>query len=260
MQAKIFDLSAKESGSVELPKALSTSYRPDVIKRAVLSLRSKKRQAYGTDVLAGKRTSAHYHGKRKYRWAMMNKEMSRIPRIHGKVGYLVWTARFAPHAVKGRRAHPPKAEKNWVENINAKENRLAIMSALSASANLDIVTKRGHKTSYAPLIFIDDLEQIKKSKILKELLQKLIPLELERCSEKKVRAGNGKNRNRKYIKKKGPLFLVSKQCDLMKSSRNIPGADVCIIDNVNAELLAPGTHAGRLVVTTKAALQRIEKW
>src|SRR3989338_4855614 len=111
---KIYDTTGNPLEEIKLPGVFSTPYRPDVIKRAVLAEQSAKRQPYGADPLSGKRTSAHYHGKRKYRWAMMNKEMARMSRIHGKVGSLHFTARFAPQAVKGRQAHPPKAEKIWL--------------------------------------------------------------------------------------------------------------------------------------------------
>src|SRR3989338_10464258 len=105
MKAKIYDKDGKVVSQVELPDVFKTAYRPDLIKRAVLSLQSSRRQPYGTDVLAGKRTSAHYNGKRHYRFSMMNKEMARIARIHGKAAsgtYLNLRARFVAQATKGR--------------------------------------------------------------------------------------------------------------------------------------------------------------
>lgn len=239
MKAKLYDLDGKEAGEVELPPVFSTPFRPDVIKRAVLAQQSARRQPYGTDPLAGLRSSAHYHGSRHYRFAMMNKEMSRIPRIHGKVGYMAWRARVAPHAVKGRRAHPPKASKIWLQKINDKEKMLAICSAIAASK---------------PVIFVDDFENMKNTKSLFALLSKVMPQQLERSAKKKVRAGRGTMRGRRYNKKKGPLVLLSKSCPAIKAARNVPGVDAIPLNNVNAELLAPGTHAGRTLITTKLAL------
>ena len=37
------------------------------------------------------------------------------------------------------------------------------------------------------------------------------------------------------------------------------GFDVCLVKNLNAELLAPGTHAGRLTLWSKEALDLLEK-
>lgn len=256
-KSKLFSLEAKSEKEVELPSVFLTPYRPDVIKRAVLAMQANERQPYGADPLAGKKTSAHYHGSRHYRWSMMNKSMSRIPRIHGKVGYLHMRARFAPHAVKGRPAHPPKIEKIWSQKINAKEKILAIKSALAASANLDIVKKRGHAAENSPIIFSNDFENIKKSKEVVTLFAKLISKEMERCAVNKIRAGKGKMRGRRYTRKVGPLVIVSQACPVMKSAKNIAGVDVVHYNKLNAELLAPGTHAGRLIIMSEVAMQKL---
>lgn len=258
MKAKIYDLEGKEAGEIELPAVFSTPYRPDVIKRAVLAQQSSRRQPYGTDPLAGLRSSAHYHGSRHYRYAMMNKEMSRIPRIHGKVGYMAWRARVAPQAVKGRRAHPPKAEKIWTQKINQQEKALAIRSALAAATNHALLKARGH-TATSPVIFIDEFENIKHTKTFHRLLEKVAAKELERSEKKKVRAGKGTMRGRRYKKKKGPLVLLSKNCPAMKASRNIPGVDAVPLANLSAEVLAPGTQAGRLIITTRTVLEKLRE-
>jgi large subunit ribosomal protein L4e len=257
MRAKLYDLEAKHVGDLELPGVFKTPYRPDVIKRAVLAQKSASRQAYGTDPLAGLRSSAHYHGSRHYRYKMMNMEMSRIPRIHGRVGYMVWRARVAPHAVKGRMAHPPKAEKVWEQKINQKEKLLAIRSAMAATANHDLLKERGHKMS-SPVIFVDEFENMKTTKQVYGLLEKVAADELKRCEEKKVRAGRGTMRGRKYRTKKGPIIILSKNCVALKASRNIPGIDAISVANMNANLLAPGTHAGRMLITTEVALKAIQ--
>ncbi len=258
MKSKVYDLEGKETGEIELPGVFSTPYRPDVIKRVVLAIQSAKRQPYGTDPLAGLRSSAHYHGSRHYRYAMMNKEMARMPRIHGKVGYMAWRARVAPQAVKGRRAHPPKAEKIWLQKINQKEKILAIKSAIAASSKPELLKLRGH-VSASPIIFIDEFENISQTKKITQLLTKVAKDEMKRSEKKKVRAGRGKMRGRRYRKKKGPLVIVSKRCSAIKSLRNIPGVDAVLLTNLNAELLAPGTQAGRLIITTKSALNEMQK-
>jgi large subunit ribosomal protein L4e len=192
---------------------------------------------------------------------MMNRELARIARIHGKVGYLSLRARFVPQAVKGRRAHPPKAERVWLQRINKKEMRLAIKSALAATLDKRLVSARGHKSEKEPpIIIVDDFENVKKTKEAESILEKVIGnAEMERAKEKKVRAGVGKLRGRKYRKKKGPLIILSKECNALKSSRNIPGVDVTSADSISIEHLAPGAHAGRLTVITKSALQKLEE-
>lgn len=256
MKANLYDLQGKQVGQVDLPLLFSADVREDVIRRAVLAQQSAHRQPYGSDPMAGKRTSAHYHGSRHYRYAMMNKEMSRMPRIHGKVsGHMAWRARFAPQTVKGRRAHPPKAEKVWLQKINVKEKRLAIRSALAASAS----SLARRMVDNSPIIFVNDFENVKKTKDVISALALVMPKELDRCSVIKVRAGKGKLRGRKYKKRKGPLIVVSKNCTLIKAARNIAGIDAVSAGNVNAELLAPGAQAGRVLVVTEAALGELQK-
>lgn len=243
---KVYDLECKVVEEIKLPEVFSEKFSQDVIKKAFLAERASERQPYGADPLAGKRTSAHYHGRRKYRYAMMNKEMSRIPRIHGRVGQYHMRARFAPHAVKGRAAHPPKAEKVWEQKINKKEYNFALRSSLSCSAE-------------NTLIFIDDLENIKKTKEVKKIFEKLIAAEMQRSEKKKVRAGRGKMRGRRYQKKKGPLLIASKNCALLKSTRNIPGFDVVEPKSLKITHLAPGGNAGRRLLITKSAVSEINK-
>ena len=83
MKVSIFNLKGKPVGKIELPEIFKEVVRPDLIKRAFLAIQSRKRQPYGTDPYAGLRTSAHYHGARRKRYTMMNRELARLPRIHG---------------------------------------------------------------------------------------------------------------------------------------------------------------------------------
>jgi large subunit ribosomal protein L4e len=171
-----------------------------------------------------------------------------------------WVGAFAPNTVGGRRAHPPKASKDWSMNINIKERRKAIRSALAATINEALVKKRGHIFKELPTVLDSKIESINKTKKVKDLLVKLgLEKELERASVKKVRAGRGKMRGRRYKRRKGPLLVVSKSCPLEKAAKNIPGLDICIIKNINAELLAPGAVPGRLTIYSEDAISKLSK-
>ncbi|MBN2202606.1 MAG: 50S ribosomal protein L4 [Candidatus Aenigmarchaeota archaeon] len=260
MKANIVDVNAKQKAEITLPKVFNTAYRPDLIKRAVLAIQSHNRQAFGTDPLAGHRTSAHYHGVRKGPHHMMNTETARMKRIHGGPPNLSMRARFVSQSVKGRAAHPPQVEKVWDQKINKKEKVLAIKSAIAATIVKDIVVQRGHVINgiSLPLIVEDNVQDFKKTQQVKAFLEKLgLKDELERASVKKVRAGKGKARGRKYKKRKSILFVVSDDKGISKAVKNIPGSDFAIVKNLNAELLAPGTHAGRLVVWSESAIRAL---
>ena len=75
----------------------------------------------------------------------------------------------------------------------------------------------------------------------------------------KVRAGKGKMRGRRYKKAKGPLIVVAKNEGILLGARNHPGVDVVLVDNLGVEMLAPGTHPGRLTIWTKGAIERLRE-
>ena len=76
---------------------------------------------------------------------------------------------------------------------------------------------------------------------------------------RKIRAGKGKKRGRKYKRKKSILFVVGKAEKIFKAARNLEGVDVVESRNLNAELLAPGALAGRLTVWSEDALKGLEE-
>jgi len=261
MEVDVLSLEGKPVGKISLPKVFFGQIREDLIRRAFLSTMSKLRQPYGTDVMAGKRTSAHYHGARRYRYTMMNREMARMPRLHGKtVPFLYFQARFVPQAKGGREAHPPKVEKVWVEEINKKERRKAIRSAIAATANKELVEKRGHKVKNLslPIVVEDKIQELKKAKDVVKVLKALgLEEELERVKKKKIRAGKGKGRGRKYKRKTGPLIVITEDKGIGKAVKNLPGINVCRVENLCAAYLAPGGIPGRLTIWTKSAIEKL---
>ena len=267
MQTNVVDFTGKIVEKIDLPKVFSEPVREDLILRAVLSTQSRKRQPYGANPLAGKRTAADFHGGRPgrtgaHRWAMVGREMARMPRIHGKtVPWLVFRARYVPQAVKGREAFPPLVEKVWEQKMNKKERKLAIRSAIAATAAKELVTIRGHKVGklQVPIVVEDKLQSVAKTQELVDFLNKIgLEEELNRISQKKIRAGKGKSRGRKYKRKIGPLFVITKDEGIGRAVNNIPGCDSCNVENLSAEYLAPGAMAGRLTIFTKSAIDKLK--
>jgi large subunit ribosomal protein L4e len=263
MKIPVYSLKGTVKGSIKVDRAFSQPVRDDLIQRAVLAEQSKLIQAYGSDPMAGKRTSAHYHGRRGRRMTMMNRELARMARIHGS-GFLHMRARFVPQSIKGRKAHPPKADKKWEIKINKKERIKALLSAASASAKREEVAKRGHVTEgikHIPLILEDSLQELKGLKEVRETLEKLgLEKELGRVKTRKVRAGRGTTRGRKYRVKKGPLIIVGKDSGIARAARNLAGVDIAEADKLKVSMLAPGSHAGRLCLWTESAVKKIEDW
>jgi len=257
MNGKILNLDGKESGTIELPSQFNEEVREDIIKRDLLTIQSHDRQKYGAKPTAGQRSSAKLSRRRRQYRGAYGIGISRVSRkIMSRRGTrMVWVGAFSPGTVGGRKAHPPKATKDWSLKINKKEKRKAIRSALSAT-----VLKQYVGLEAVPLIVDNKLELLNKTKDVKNFF-KLIGLEkeLERAEKKKVRAGRGKHRGRKYRKKKGPLIVVSKSCPLTKSAANIPGVDISQVKTINTRLLAPGGVPGRITIYTQDAIETLRK-
>ncbi len=263
MKVKIIDTKGVEKGSKELPSQFNEAYRADLIKRAVLTIQANTRQPYGSDPRAGKKHSAYVSKRRSAFRTTYGIGQSRTPRkaLSVRGTRFNWVGAFVPQTVGGRRAHAPKAEKIWSQKMNKKERRKAIRSALSASMNLEIVKQKNAcvPTNY-PFILAKDFEKIDKTKELRNVLETIgFKDELKRSLVKTVRASIGKLRGRKNKKKKSLLFVVSGKCGLLQGVSNLPGIDIVDVTKLNTELLAPGTHAGRMVLFTESAIDAIAK-
>ncbi|AZH26275.1 50S ribosomal protein L4 [Haloplanus aerogenes] len=247
MQATVRDLNGEDAGTVDLPEVFETAYRPDLIKRAVLAAQANRKQAYGADPYAGLRTPAESFGS--------GRGMAHVPRENGQ-------GRRVPQTVGGRKAHPPKAEKDQGKGINDKERKLAIRSAVAATTDAERVAERGHEFDEdldLPLVVSDDFEDLVKTREVVDLLEALgVHADVERADDgRSVKAGRGKTRGRKYREPKSILFVTSEEPS--KAARNLAGADVTTAAEVNAEDLAPGTHAGRLTIWTESAVAEVNE-
>jgi large subunit ribosomal protein L4e len=250
--AEIYDLQGKSAGKIALPTVFSTPLRPDVIKRAVLAIQSNRIQPQGRDPMAGKRTSAESRG--------TGMAISRVPRIKGGAG----TAAFAPSTVGGRQPHPPRAEKIIVKQIPKKEAQLALQSAIAATAQKEIVASRGHAIENVlqiPLIVDNAIESLVKAKDVEAALVVLgvLPDLIRVKDSRKIRAGKGKLRGRKMKQAVGPLIVIVENKGLADAASNIPGVEVATVANLNTEMLAPGTHPGRLTLWSAGAIENLNK-
>lgn len=251
-----YDLTGNPTDKIELPKVFETHIRSDVVKRAVLTQQSHRLQPQGRDPMAGKRTSAASLG--------TGLGIARMARVKGSAHPRARQAAFIPSAVGGRRTHPPVADKRIYKKINTKERRLAIRSAIAATAHKSLVASRGHlidKIPSLPLVVSDDLQDIQSSKEAKAVFTQLglLPDVLRVKKSLKIRAGKGKMRGRRRRHGVGPLFVIDEDRGITRAVNNFLGIDVIPVSDLNAEALAPGTSLGRLTVWSVSAFRKLDE-
>jgi large subunit ribosomal protein L4e len=250
MKIPVLSFTNEKIAEIDLPKIFETPIKPEVIRRAVIAQQSHDFQPQGRDPLAGKRNTALSRG--------TGHGQARLPRLKqsGK-------ADFAVQAVGGHLSTPPMSEKVIIKRINKKERRLAIRSGIAATANKEVVAARGHSiegVTQLPLVLDDALENVQKTKEVEDIFIKIgVWADVERADRKGVRAGRGNMRGRGKKIGKGPLIVISEDKGISKAARNLPGVDVTVLRNLNAELLAPGANPGRLVIWAKSAFTALDE-
>lgn len=234
MKASIQSIDGKKKKKMDLPEVFNTQYKPTLIKRAVVAIESRRYQPHGVSPRAGLNTSAEYVGRRRKYRASIGTGSSHLPRIKPGGGGR-GQVRIVPQAKGGRRAHPPKVEKKIEKKLNKKEKKAAMCSCIAATANKEVVEKRGYSLEgiELPIIVEDKIQELKKTK---ESLQTLQNLGLTKNLEKKKR-----------------IVIVGGG----KACRNLPGIQVIDVEEMNPETLAPGTHPGVLTVWTESAIRRV---
>ena len=252
-QVNVYSLTGEVVRKEALPTVFSTQYRPDVIKKAVVAEEANHRQPYGSKPGAGTRHSVSTWGK--------GRGVSRVQRISGGS-----KGAESPNNVGGRRAFPPKVDRDWSMKVNRKERIMARFSALAALSNVEMVKRRGHQFDEKvtlPVIFEDSMEKLESTSDVVGALQS-VGLEpgLKRAKESiNVRPGKGKMRGRRFKDSRSLLIVVSdKAAPIFKSAKNLPGVEVVMPEQLNAGTLAPGGAAGRLAVFSEAALKKIGEW
>ena len=258
MKLAILDGTGKKVGDFDLQ--ISDSVRDDIFKKAFISENSYMKQSKGSDPLAGKKYAINLSKRRKHLRTTYGRGGSRTPKkvMWGRGTQFRMVGAFAPNTVGGRKAHPPKASKIIIKNINYKEWVKALRIGLIASFDKKLVQNNGQKIpeSY-PFVLSNDFEKVAKTKDVKVSLDKLgFVDEIERTAIKKIKAGRGKMRNRKYKVKRGPLLVVSSiESPVRLSARNIQGFEVLTPEALIVSDFGMSEKPGRVVLFTENALK-----
>lgn len=258
IKVNVYNIAGKKKGKINLPKAFETQVRLDLIRSAVVRSRANRRQPYGPNPRAGMRHSVEMWGK--------GRGTSRVQRIKGER-----RGAESPGTVGGRKAHPPKVEKDWSKKMNSKERHMARMSALSATAEKEMVQARGHlfdEDLTLPIVMEEDFERMVEdteeayTKAMIDVFEALGVLDdVERARlGRHQRAGRGKMRGRRFRTPRSLLVVVSDVDAMRPFFRNLPGVEVVSPARLSTERLAPGGDPGRLTVISMQALEKMMGW
>jgi len=252
-QVKILNLEGEETESFSLPSVFQTPIRQDVINRVYVALASHNIQPQGRDPLAGERTSAESGH------PPTGRGISRIPRVKGERYSKSGMAAAVASVVHGRMAHPPRSEKVIRKGVNKKERYLALASAVAATGDQDLVSKRGHKfSSKLPIVVTSDIENITKVRELKKFLSAVgADKDLERAGRRRKKVSSAlATIVRPGV---GPLIVVSSGSKLGGIAKSMEGLTIAKSSSLSVLDLAPGSAPGRLTIWTKGSLESLSK-
>lgn len=246
------------TNEIEIPKVFESDIREDIVKKVSDALFSK--QYYTVFPLAGRQSSKHKqsHARRKFK-TLYGKGISRVPRkaLWRRGDQFYWVGVYNPGIRGGRAPHAPKGFRR-PRYINKKEKILALKSCLAATASKDILQKNypSLKISSFPLIIQSQIID-KKTKEIEKFLENE---KLDIKADKKVRAGIGKVRGRKYKNTRKIILILS---DKEKSKiQRLKGLNVKVTNTsqLNVKELSLNGKPGKLAVYTENAIKDLEKF
>lgn len=254
MKVSTLSLTGAKQDEMELPQVFLTPIRDDLIHRAYVNLDSHHYQKQGRhptagmDVVAMSNDPPTGHGQ------------ARVARIRGG-GSRRGQAAAVAMVRGGRQAHPPTSEKTIYKKLNKQEKKLALCSAIAATASKELIASRGHVVNNIqsfPVIVSDDLEKVSKAKEIAKIFDALhLSEDISRLEKRKARSGRSVIRGRKTKIGKSILIVAKDAKNLAKACGSFAGVDVRSTNDLSILDLAPGSNLIRLTVYTKAAISDI---
>lgn len=251
----VFNDQGDVSTQITLPAVFKAPIRPDVVNFVHTNMAKNSRQPYAVHRHAGHQTSAESWG--------TGRAVARIPRVRGGGTHRSGQGAFGNMCRGGRMFAPTKTWRRWHRPINQNQRRYAVCSALAASALPPLVLARGHKIDNipeVPVVCTNAIESLTKTKAAVQLLKKLNAYnDVQKCQDsKKIRAGKGKMRNRRYIMRRGPLVIYNEDHGIKQAFRNLPGVELLSVDRLNLLKLCPGGHLGRFCIWSEGAFKKLD--
>ena len=257
MKTPTYTTTGTKEGEIELPIIFSTPFRRELIHKAYTNLNSHKFQPQGRHPTAGQDVVADSND------PPTGQGVSRVARMSGGGGGRQGQGGEVASTRGGRQAHPPIVEKVIYKKLNKKENKLALCSAIAATASKDLVKLRGHKIEGIesfPIIVSDDIESVSKTSEMTKILDSLkLSQDIKRLETRKPRSGKPSLRGRSKKVGKSVLFVTKDSTKVSKATGALPGVEVRNVKDLSVLDLAPGSDPIRLTVYSKSAIEEIAK-
>lgn len=248
---KILETDGSNQNTIDLPLIFKTPYRPEVIQKVYNNLNSYSFQKQGRYPAAGQMVSAESRN--------TGLGIARLARAKGEGFPRAGQAAGVAGVRHGRLAHPPVSWKNIYKKVNKKEKLLALCSAIAATANGDLIRKRGHLLSNnieLPIIVSNEIESVTKSKDLEKILIKLgLEDDLRRTHIRRIKSVHKNDTNRRSAL--SALIIVSKDDNIGRLNNSLPGIAVKTIKSVSVLDLAPGSKPARLTIFSENAIKEL---
>ncbi len=257
MKTVVYNIKGEKKGETELPKLFDSKIREDIAAKLFESDKFLNMQFYSHDPEAGRKHSASGTiSHRRHEWkGHYGKGIARVPRktMWRRGTQFFWVGAEITSARGGRRVHGPKP--NRIRKINRKEMEMALYSAYAATANKEMIARRYSSLNdikhnfNVPVVIESKLDKIKMKDFIEMLRKVYGEAFLLILKRKKIRAGKGKTRGRKYKSNAG-LLLVKADKEQVK----ISGIDVKSVKEIRIEDLYP---LGRITMYTENALKEL---
>ena len=254
MKAQLYSSSGEKKSEISLPELFDHKSREDLALKYFEAEKFSLRQPYSNYDEAGRRHSAS--GKishRRHKWqGAYGKGISRIPRkkMWRRGTQFHWIGAEVSSTRGGRSINAPRGLYT-PRKINKKEKKLAIISGLSATFNINMINKR-YSTLGNAKVCSAVIESIPtKTKDLLASTKKIFGSASDKVFKiKQVRAGKGKKRSRKYKSNAGFLVIAGKD-----ENTKVSGLDVKKVSELRMKDLYP---LGRLTLYTQKALEDLK--
>ena len=250
MKAFLYNSSGAKK-ETKAPDLFDMTVREEIVSKAVEAEKFEAATPYGLAKEAGRRHSASGTiSHKRHEWkGHYGKGIARVPRktMWRRGTQFYWIGAEVNMARGGRRVHGPTIFKK-IRKVNKKEMKIALRSAIAATAQQMFIEKR-----YATLKGMSGVHIIEKmpakTNDLVELTRKIFSSEVAVPGQKKVRAGLGKMRGRQKKQNAGALIVIGSG-----EKTNVKHMDVRTVKELSVMDLYP---LGRLTIFTEKAMEEL---